>query len=89
MERENLNIEYCFTNFSTFTKDAHLILCPKRYYSTYRPLLSNIKSYEYRTLKDINGLVENETSFKKELSKEYIYLGSARDTMECIKKIRF
>ena len=70
LERKNLSIEYCFTNLSTLTKDDNLIFCPKRYYSPYTTLISNRKSYESKTLKDINGLVENETSFKKELSKE-------------------
>ena len=74
MERENLNVHYCFVNLSTFREDNHLILCPKRYSHQYKNLLSDIQNHEFKTLKDMNGLVENETSFVKELSKEYIYL---------------
>nr|AYC64084.1 hypothetical protein [Johnson-sea-linkia profunda] len=74
MERKNLSINYCFTNFNTLLKDNNLIFCPKRYNSTYKSLISNIKNNKYATLKDIKGLVENETSFEKELSKKYIYL---------------
>lgn len=73
MERENLNIDYCFVNLSTFLKDNNLILCPKRYSSTYNNLISNIKNNEYATLKDINGFIEID-EIHKELSKEYIYL---------------
>jgi len=72
MERANLNVHYCFVNLSTFQKDNHLIFCPKRYCHQYKDLISDIKDHEFKTLKDINGLVENETSFVKELSKEYI-----------------
>ena len=74
MEKENLSVDYCFTDLSTFVKDENLILCPKRYSHPYKTLLSNIQIHAYATLKDINGLVENERSFKKERSKEYIYL---------------
>lgn len=30
MEKENLSVDYCFTDLSTFVKDENLILCPKR-----------------------------------------------------------
>ena len=72
MERQKSNIEYSFINKSEL--DDNLILCPKRYGQEYKSLLSKIKSYEYTTLKEINGSVENDTSFRKELSKQYIYL---------------
>ena len=74
MEQENLSVHYCSTDLNTFVKDDNLILCPKRYSHQYKNLLSNIQTHEYATLKDINGLVENERSFEKERSKEYIYL---------------
>lgn len=74
MERENLGIDCSFINKNDFLKDDNLILCPKRYSCEYKKLISNIKRNEYATLKDINSVVEKETSFKKELSKEYIYL---------------
>nr|YP_009518929.1 hypothetical protein [Boodleopsis pusilla]AYC64800.1 hypothetical protein [Boodleopsis pusilla] len=74
MERKNLSINYCFTNLNTFIKDNNLIFCPKRYNSTYKSLISTIKNNNYATLENIKGLVENETSFEKELSKKYIYL---------------
>ena len=70
MEKENLSVDYCFTDLSTFVKDENLILCPKRYSHQYKTLLSNIQTHGYATLKDINGL--NERTFKKERSKEYI-----------------
>lgn len=57
-----------------FQEDNHLILCPKRYRHPYTNLLSDIQNHEFKTFKDINGFVENETSLIKELSKEYIYL---------------
>ena len=74
MERQNFNINYSFINKNEFLKDDNLILCPKRYCSKYKNLIANIKSNEFATLKHIKGNVENETSFVKELSKEYIYL---------------
>nr|AYC64318.1 hypothetical protein [Pseudochlorodesmis sp. HV01306a] len=72
MERENLNIDYCFTNLTTFLKDDKLILCPKRYSHHYKSLISTIKSNTYATLKDINGVVENRSKdpVVKNLSKQ-------------------
>lgn len=76
MERENLNRDYCFTNLTTFLKDDHLILCPKRYSQHYKSLIETLKSNPYATLKDINGGVENKSKdpVVKDLSKKYIYL---------------
>lgn len=76
MERENLNIDYCFTNLKTFLKDDQLILCPKRYSHPYQSLISTLKRNAYATLKDINGVVENSPKGRvvKKLSKQYIYL---------------
>nr|AYC64012.1 hypothetical protein [Halimeda micronesica] len=62
------NVDYCFTDLNTLLKDDDLIFCPKRYSSKYTNLLSKIKNYDYATLEDINGFVENE------MSKKYIYL---------------
>nr|AOP19092.1 hypothetical protein [Halimeda discoidea] len=71
-ESVNLNIDYCFTDLKTLLKDNDLIFCSKRYNNTYKNLL--LKKNKYATLKDINGFVVNELSFKKERSKKYIYL---------------